>query len=181
MQVRINGNELKNLMLAVSKNKAREILHCLHIERNGNNVEFTTTDGGTLMMFSRPISVYGDELPEDFKISFDLSNYKLNDKHIYHLIEENGKLFFIGPDFKVEVLPNTLNFPNYHLLIDGFEKFDVAKDFTLFSDKQLKILFKIFSTFDNLRPLTKGATKPHFWRRSAGDASWLVVLMPIRF
>ena len=181
MQIRMNGDELKKLMCALSKDKSREILHCVHIERNGDNVEFTTTDGGSLMMFSRPISVYGDEVPEDFKISFDLTNFKINDKHIYHIIEEEGKLFFIGPDYKVEIMPNSLPFPNYHLLLGGFEKFPVAKDFTLFSERQLKILFKVFSTFDNLEPLTQGPKNPHFWRRSAGEAFWVVVLMPIRF
>ena len=145
-----------------------------------DRVEFSATDGAVLVVLTRPLSKYDDDLPEGFSISFDVSNYKIKDKYIYELTDENKLLYFIGPDIKAVVVPYSGNFPNYHLITKGFESFPCAKDFTMFTDKTLKVLFKIFNTFDNLTPKTQGQYNPHFWSKKEADDTWVVVIMPIR-
>ena len=180
MNIRINGNELKKLLLATSKLKSREVLTCLHIERVGDFVQFATTDGGALVTMTRPLSTYDDDLPEGFSLTFKLADIKINDKYIYNLIEENGQLFFVGYDIKAAVVPFPGTFPNYKSITKGFEDLPVAKDFTMFSEKNIKLLFKVFDIGFNFEPKTSGKYNPHFWERQIGDSVWVVVLMPMR-
>ena len=181
MQLRINGNELKQVLTAVSKDKYRDPLHCLHIERVGNRVEFATTDGSALVVMSRPLATYDDDLPEDFRLTVDLTPYKISDKNIYHLIEENGQMFLLGPDIKIAIMPYTeVDFPNYHSILQGFEDLPLAEKFALFSEANIKKLFKIFDWSDGLTPKAKSNNTPHYWSKKRGDSVWVVVLMPIR-
>lgn len=179
LQVRINGDEIKQLQAGTSKDKYREILHCLHIERKGDMVEFVTTDGSALVRLQRPLTVYGDKIDEGVSLNIDLSSYKINAKYIYHIIEENNKLYFIGPDIKAEIIPKALKFPNYNVVVDGFEKLSNATEFAIFSLSNMKILWTVFDSFDCLRPKAYGARKPHFWTKNSGENRWLVCLMPM--
>lgn len=181
MNIRINGNELKKVLVGTSKDKHREVLHCLHIERVGDRVEFATTDGSALVVMSRPLATYEDDLPKDFKLTVDLTPYKISDKNIYHLIEENGQMFLLGPDIKIAIMPYTgVVFPNYHNILQGFESLPLAEKFALFSEANIKKLFKIFDWNDGLTPKAKNNVSPHYWSKKHGDSVWVVVLMPMR-
>lgn len=180
MNIRINGNELKKVLVGTSKDKHREVLHCLHIERVGDNIEFVATDGMVLVVQSRPISVYNDDVPSDFKLTVDLTNYKINEKHIYNILEENGQLYFIGPDIKVIIAPHAGTFPNYHTITNGFEDYPTASDFAMFSDKAIVKWWKVFDRNDNLTPKAANKNTPHYWVTKKDSSVWVVVLMPMR-
>lgn len=180
MNIRINGNELKKVLVGTSKDKHREVLHCLHIERVGDNIEFAATDGCVLVVQSRPISVYSDEIPKNFKLTIDLTNYKINEKYIYNIVEDNGKLYFIGPNIEAIINPFAGVFPNYHTITNGFEDYPTASEFAMFSDKAMAKWWKVFDQGVNLTPKAQNKNSPHYWVAKKYNSVWVVVLMPMR-
>jgi len=180
MQLRLDGSDIKKLLVATSKHKYNAVLRCIHIERHGDYVDFVTTDGTALVMLQRPLALCNDELPDDFELNLDLTDFKISDKYVYALVEEKGMLLFIGGGIKAVVMPSFEKFPNYHSITDNAESLPKAKDFTLFTDKTMKVLFSVFSTFDNLIPFASNSVSPHHWVKKENDSVWEVVLMPVR-
>jgi len=180
MKIRLNGDDVKKLMGAVSKDKTREILHCIHIERDGDFLEFAATTGSVLVVLKRNIKKYDDEVPDNFKINIDISNYKLNNKYIYDLIDEGERCVLVGPDTEIIVKLSAGVFPNYHLVTDGYEKLPEATQYASFNYKYMKVLYDVFGDSVYKVPRAKDGFAPHFWVQQGYEEEWLGVLMPLK-
>ena len=179
MKIILNGEEIKKFMLFTSKHENRLALEGISIKNDGGILEIVATDGRALLRYRRKLGA-GEQLTEGEKITLKLP--KLKYKKYNYAIEKVGEKYFIqglGEESICQKIDNT--YPNYNVIIEGWEKLPFASDFAMFSAENIKRFEAIADNYELGLPKARNRTQPHFWEHISNDLGsprYLIVLMP---
>lgn len=180
MYIELTGEEIKNLMMFVSKDKTRYVMQGVSIKTLGDDVEFAATDGCGLYLIRRKLKENETGPREPLIVAFPKLKYKTV-AFLEDMPEYNRACRISTPQGEqglATIIDAT--FPNYNAVLPAkMDDVPYATEYAAFTCKKLKMLEAVFPAGLAQRPRAKNAGSAHYWQEErAGGRLHTVVIMP---